>query len=120
MQQAALIEKLQDKSAVIGVIGLGYVGLPLSLRFTEAGYKVIGFDIDEEKVSQLNSGKSYFQHYGDELVSTAVKNGFETAMNSTHKSSCPYVNYQRFCDSSTIAFEAKSVGSDQVLCISYT
>lgn len=77
MPQAALIKKLENKSAVIGVIGLGYVGLPLSLRFSEAGYKVLGFDIDEEKVEQLNSGKSYFQNYGDELVSAAVKGGFE-------------------------------------------
>ena len=42
----ALITKLQNKTAIIGVVGLGYVGLPLSFRYAEAGYKVIGFDID--------------------------------------------------------------------------
>ena len=53
-----LITKLQNKTAIIGIIGLGYVGLPLSLRFAEAGYKVIGFDIDPDKAEQLNNGKS--------------------------------------------------------------
>ena len=45
-----LINKLQDKSAVIGIFGLGYIGLPLLLRYAEVGYKVIGIDIDQEKV----------------------------------------------------------------------
>jgi len=51
--QQTLITKLQNKSATIGIIGLGYVGLPLSLRFSEAGYKVIGFDIDPGKADQI-------------------------------------------------------------------
>ena len=41
-----LINKLTDKSAIIGIVGLGYVGIPLALRYAEAGYKVVGFDID--------------------------------------------------------------------------
>ena len=49
-----LINKLQDKSAVIGILGLGYIGLPLLLRYAEVGYKVIGIDIDQEKVDMLN------------------------------------------------------------------
>ena len=57
-----LIKKLLDKRAVIGVIGLGYVGLPLSFRYAEAGFKVLGFDIDPEKVEKLNVGKSYIEH----------------------------------------------------------
>ena len=44
--QQALIKKLEEKSAVVGVVGLGYVGLPLVLRFTEVGYRVFGLDID--------------------------------------------------------------------------
>lgn len=47
--KAELINKLNDKQAVIGIVGLGYVGLPLSIRFAEVGYKVLGFDIDPEK-----------------------------------------------------------------------
>ncbi len=72
-----LIEKLHSKSASIGVIGLGYVGLPLSLRFCEAGYQVIGFDIDLAKVAQLNAGHSYIRIFDDELVNSAIKAGFE-------------------------------------------
>ncbi|MCR4308122.1 MAG: nucleotide sugar dehydrogenase [Candidatus Berkelbacteria bacterium] len=75
--QQALITKLQNKTAIIGIIGLGYVGLPLSLRYAEAGYKVIGFDIDPVKTEQLNNGKSYIKHFGDEKVQSANKSGFE-------------------------------------------
>jgi len=75
--QKSLITKLQKKTAIIGIIGLGYVGLPLSFRYAEAGYKVIGFDIDPSKTEQLNKGKSYIHHFGDEKVQTANKAGFE-------------------------------------------
>ena len=46
----------------VGIIGCGYVGLPLALRFAEAGHKVTGFDTDPKKVSMLNAGKSYIEH----------------------------------------------------------
>ena len=55
----SLIDKINDKSAKIGVIGLGYVGLPLAIEFTNAGYKVIGIDIDERKVNSINKGENY-------------------------------------------------------------
>ena len=57
-----LLKKLADKSAVIGIYGLGYVGLPLALRFTEVGYPVLGFDIDKSKVDALMQGRSYIEH----------------------------------------------------------
>ncbi|WP_312854388.1 NAD(P)-binding domain-containing protein [Paludibacterium denitrificans] len=50
-----LLNRIADKSAVIGIVGLGYVGLPLMLRFAEVGYKVLGFDIDPSKVEALNA-----------------------------------------------------------------
>ena len=63
-----LLGKINSKNAKIGVIGLGYVGLPLVLRFNDNGFKVVGFDVDEEKVEKLNSGKSYIGHIpGDEI-----------------------------------------------------
>lgn len=77
--QQSLITKLKDKSARIGIIGLGYVGLPLSLRFSEAGYKVIGFDIDPDKTGQLNRGQSYIRHFGYEKVKAAIEAGFEAS-----------------------------------------
>ena len=54
-----LIKKIEEKSAKIGVIGLGYVGLPLAVEFAESGYQVTGIDIDEIKISSINSGKNY-------------------------------------------------------------
>ncbi len=56
------LQKLDTKDAVIGIIGLGYVGLPLMLRYVEVGFRVIGFDIDQEKVDLLNQGQSYIKH----------------------------------------------------------
>lgn len=70
-----LLKKLQSKQATIGIIGLGYVGLPLILGFTEGGVKTIGFDIDAVKVGKLNNGKSYFHHIQSERISNANKNG---------------------------------------------
>ena len=63
-----LLEKLRDRSAVIGVIGLGYVGLPLALRYAEANYRVLGFDVDPAKPQKLAAGKSYFQHIPEARV----------------------------------------------------
>ena len=72
----ALLRKLRERSATIGVIGLGYVGLPLALRFSEAGYKVAGFDIDPEKVRALNEGRSYIERIPAGRVRSAAEKGF--------------------------------------------
>ena len=73
----SLLKKFDEKSAVIAVIGVGYVGLPLALRFTDVGFKVIGFDIDDARVDQLNRGQSGITHIDDELVITAKSKGLE-------------------------------------------
>ncbi|OGM62433.1 UDP-N-acetyl-D-glucosamine dehydrogenase [Candidatus Woesebacteria bacterium RIFCSPLOWO2_01_FULL_39_23] len=59
---------MNERSALIGIIGLGYVGLPLVLRFCEEGFKVCGFDIDREKADKLNRGESYIKHISSEKV----------------------------------------------------
>jgi len=64
-----LRKKIQTKEAHIGVIGLGYVGLPLVIEFCKAGFHVTGFDIDEKKISSLGKGKSYIKHIEDSLIS---------------------------------------------------
>ena len=69
--------KLQEKKAVIGIVGLGYVGLPLLLRYSEVGYKVIGFDIDQVKVDSLRRGQSYIAHIPSAAIGSAVASGFE-------------------------------------------
>lgn len=70
-----LLSKLKSKNALIGVIGLGYVGLPLSLRFAEVGYRVIGFDIDQSKLDKLSLGQSYMKHIPNERISNAILEG---------------------------------------------
>src|SRR4029077_610822 len=57
-----LIELIRSRKASIGVVGLGYVGLPLVLRFGEEHFQVIGFDVDPTKVRKLNAGESYIRH----------------------------------------------------------
>ncbi|MDL1966761.1 MAG: NAD(P)-binding domain-containing protein, partial [Candidatus Desulfofervidus auxilii] len=64
---------IQNKKAKIGIIGLGYVGLPLAIRFAEAGFSVTGFDIDKEKVERLNKGESYIKHISSSLI-TGLQN----------------------------------------------
>jgi len=65
-----------NRKYTISIIGLGYIGLPLAIRFSEVGFKTIGFDIDKEKVNILNSGKSYIKHIKEADVSKMVDNGF--------------------------------------------
>ena len=67
-----LLKKFEDKEAVIGIVGLGYVGLPLMLRYVEVGFRVIGFDIEEQKISSLNNGISYIKHISSERIKQAV------------------------------------------------
>jgi len=71
-----LIKKFEDHSAVIGIVGLGYVGLPLMLRYAEVGYKVIGFDVDDAKIKKLQAGESYIEHIPSTLIKSAVESGF--------------------------------------------
>jgi len=75
-----LVQKLKDKSAVIGILGLGYVGLPLMLRYSSIGYKVLGFDVDQHKVNMLNSGQSYIEHISSEQVKISIEKGFQATV----------------------------------------
>jgi UDP-N-acetyl-D-glucosamine dehydrogenase len=73
------IPKLSNKSAVIGVVGLGYVGLPLILAYVRAGFHVIGFDIDAPKITALEEGRSYIKHIPTEQVAAAQASGLLAA-----------------------------------------
>ncbi|MED4959583.1 nucleotide sugar dehydrogenase [Paenibacillus macerans] len=70
-----LLRKLEDKTAVIGVIGLGYVGLPLAVEKAKAGYRVIGFDVQARKIDMLNSGHNYIGDVVDEDLREMVRDG---------------------------------------------
>ncbi len=63
-----MIERIKSREAAIGVIGLGYVGLPLVIEFCRAGFNVTGFDVDIKKVEALRNGKSYIRHIAPELI----------------------------------------------------
>ncbi len=69
------LEKIQNRSLKVGILGLGYVGLPLIRAFINAGFQVMGFDIDDKKVQSLNSGKSYIGHVPSEWVADWLKKG---------------------------------------------
>lgn len=83
-----VVQAFRNKEALIGIVGLGYVGLPLMLRYNDIGYRVLGLDVDEEKVTQLNSGQSYIEHIPSEKVSRARKSGFEATTDFSRVSEC--------------------------------
>lgn len=70
-----LLQRVQARQATVGIVGQGYVGLPLALVFNEAGFCVIGFDSDPVKVQALGRGESYIKHIGADRVAAAVKGG---------------------------------------------
>ena len=71
------LNNIKNNKSIIGIIGLGYVGLPLVIRFAEEGFPTFGFDIDAEKVKILNAGETYIKHIYADKIKTAVNNGFK-------------------------------------------
>jgi UDP-N-acetyl-D-glucosamine dehydrogenase len=67
-----LLEMIRDKSAVVGIIGLGYVGLPLAIHFGKQGYKVMGFDLDTRKIDRLLHGESYIKHIPNKPIQDMI------------------------------------------------
>jgi len=80
-----LLEKLQMKTARIGVVGLGYVGLPLAVEFAHAGFHVTGLDIDQRKVDKLNAGESYIQDIPTAVLKPLVDSGMLDATSDFSK-----------------------------------
>jgi UDP-N-acetyl-D-glucosamine dehydrogenase len=83
-----LIGKFKDKSALIGILGLGYVGLPLLLRFSEVGYRVLGIDIDQYKVDKLNAGESYIEHIDDAQIAKYAAQQFHATTDFSQAAEC--------------------------------
>jgi UDP-N-acetyl-D-glucosamine dehydrogenase len=78
---AQRLERFKSRTASIGVIGLGCVGLPLCLLLSDAGFKVTGFDIDEKKVDDLEAGRSYIFRISKEEIQVARRRGFRSTQN---------------------------------------
>ena len=74
-----LLQKIQDKSIIAGVVGLGYVGLPLAVEKAKAGFRTIGFDVQKEKVDMVNDGKNYIGDVVDDDLARLVKEGMLSA-----------------------------------------
>lgn len=75
-----LIDKLNSKTATIGILGMGYVGLPLMLRYNAIGHNVLGFDVDQSKVRDIESGKSYIEHISSKDIQNAVQDGMRATV----------------------------------------
>jgi UDP-N-acetyl-D-glucosamine dehydrogenase len=78
----AWIDRIATRKTTVGIIGQGYVGLPLALVFSEAGFPVFGFDVDPVKVATISKGESYIKHIGPERVAAAVASGRYAATTS--------------------------------------
>ena len=87
----ALGRKIDDRTAVVGVIGLGYVGLPLLAAFHKAGYRVLGFDLDPAKIDALNRGENYLGHLGAALVSDMAGDRFGVTTDMNRLGACDAV-----------------------------
>ncbi|MGC6452824.1 MAG: nucleotide sugar dehydrogenase [Candidatus Puniceispirillaceae bacterium] len=85
-----LLESIENRSATIGIVGLGYVGLPLLLRFCDVGFTVVGFDVDATKIDMLRSGRSFIQHIPSSRVAAAGPR-FSVTADFSEISSCDVV-----------------------------
>ena len=83
-----LLSLLNNKSASIGVVGMGYVGLPLALRSAEVFHRVIGFDIVKDRVQSINNGNSYIEHISDDSLAQALNQGLEATTNFSNIAEC--------------------------------
>ena len=75
MVKQQIFDLITNKQACVGVVGLGYVGLPLVVEFAGSGFQAIGFEVDENKAAQINAGGSYIGDVDSSLVKTLVEKG---------------------------------------------
>jgi len=87
-QKKTSIARFKSKEALIGILGLGYVGLPLMLRYNAIGFRVLGIDIDESKVTKLNAGQCYIEHIPAASIEAAQQSGFSATTDFSRASEC--------------------------------
>lgn len=88
MSNEKLLYRIANREATVGVVGLGYVGLPLSLSFVESGFQVRGFDIDDYRVRELEECASYVDDVSDERLSAALETGFQPSTDEVIINDC--------------------------------
>ena len=93
MSYERLLNKIKNKKAVIGIVGLGYVGLPLVKEFINKKFKVIGVDIDKQKIKYLKNGKSYINSINDAEVKNFLTNKFQSTSKFSNLHKCDVVIY---------------------------
>jgi len=108
-----LREKINDRSALVGIIGLGYVGLPLALAFAEKGFNVLGFDTDPAKVDKINRGESYIKHLDPTRLARAT--GHAPAVGVAENSQLSTLNSQLL--SATADFSRLSETDAILICV---
>ena len=86
--QEALISMFEKRESKVGIVGLGYVGLPLAIRFAACGYRIVGFDVDESKIQTLAQGKSYIEHIDSEQVAALSQSGAVFTADFTRAEEC--------------------------------
>ena len=86
--QEALISMFEKRESKVGIVGLGYVGLPLAIRFAACGYRIVGFDVDESKIQTLAQGKSYIEHIDSEQVAALSQSGAIFTADFTRAEEC--------------------------------
>src|SRR5262249_51151885 len=74
-EKAALEQKIRNRTARVGIVGLGYVGLPLAVEFAKAGFTVTGIDLSEAKVAKVNAGESYIPDIPEPVLRPLVESG---------------------------------------------
>lgn len=83
-----IIDRISTRAARIGILGMGYVGIPLALRISEAGFPVVGFDILEDRVAQLNRGDSHIKHIPGAEIAAMCARGFEATSDYARAADC--------------------------------
>src|SRR3989440_13055187 len=86
LKTRAFFSKIQSRELRVGIIGLGYVGLPLTLLFSEQKFRVTGFDVDQQKVDTLTAGGSYIYRILPEEIAAAKSSGFSATTDYAHLS----------------------------------
>ena len=79
------LDKIKSKQAIIGIVGLGYVGLPLARAFCHQNIHVVGFDIDQEKINTIEKNQSYIKHIGDDAIKEMRAGGLFNVTNDFAK-----------------------------------